>query len=113
MSEFGTGIKLDADFDVSVPNGTLQTIDDRAVIERDIAFTLVRETTPERGQVPDAGFRAEIELVIRRVLNRDPRIDSIQALSIDLDVDSNATQAEIALTVDTVEGATDALLITI
>jgi hypothetical protein len=112
MSEFGTGFALEQSFDLDTANGTLPTVSGRDVIKRDIAFTLVREVTPERGEVPDADFRAEITLVTRRVLTRDPRIESVQSISVNLD-SGDVKQAEIAVTVGTEDGATDALLIDI
>lgn len=117
MSTFGTGFKLDRIFDVDDQNGTLPTISGSAVIERDIAFTLVRETKtktkPGRGVIPDADFAAEIELSTRRVLTRDPRITAVQSIEVTLDVDGKPNTVAIDLVIDTADGDTEALLIEI
>lgn len=111
MTDFGTGIKLESDFDVAERNGSIETVSGASVLERDIAFTLVRETTPERGRVPDADFAAEIELLTRRVLTRDPRINNVSSLDVDLAPAGAERTAEISLTVTAANGETDALLI--
>jgi hypothetical protein len=113
MSEFGTGFALEQSFDVAVRNGTLLTVSGRDVIERDVAFTLAREADIRRGGVPDADFRAELEVLIRRILTRDPRITGVRSLSVDLDVAGDAKTAAVDVTVGTADGATDALLIEI
>jgi|APHM01.1.fsa_nt_gi hypothetical protein len=113
MSEFGTGFALEQSFDFDTTNGTLPTVSGRAIIERDVAFTLAREADVRRGSVPDADFRAEVEVLIRRVLTRDPRITAVRSLSIDLDVGGDAKTAAVDVSVDTVDGETGALLIEI
>jgi len=109
MSEFGTGIRLTTDFDVVEANGSLESVDGRAVIERDVAFTLAREADVQRGTVPDADFAAEIEILTRRVLSRDPRIASVDSLSVDLDSGPRSVAVSVELT--TADGDTEALII--
>jgi hypothetical protein len=111
MSEFGTGIRLGSDFDLEAPNGRLQTVSGQAVIERDLAFALAREADIRRGEVPDADFRAELELLVRRILTRDPRIAAVDSLAIDLDVAGAAKTAAVELSVQTVAGENAALIL--
>jgi hypothetical protein len=116
-TSFGVGLALDSDFDVTSDVGQLGIIFGSEVIERDIAFTLAREATVVRGENPDADFASELTLLTRRVLNRDPRIDSVQSIDVDLDPrlpddpDSGDRTATVSVDVRTASGDTDALLI--
>jgi len=108
MSVFGTGIRLTPTFDVGESNGSLETVDERAVIERDVAFTLAREAEIQRGEIPDADFAAEIEILTRRVLSRDPRIVAVDSVAVDLDAGTRAVGVSVSVT--TADGDTTALL---
>jgi hypothetical protein len=108
MSELGTGIRLTSSFDVGESNGSLETIDGRAVIERDIAFTLAREAEIQRGEIADADFAAEIEILTRRALSRDPRIAAVDSVTVDLD--AGARTVGVSVTVTTADGDTTALI---
>jgi len=108
MSVFGTGIRLTSSFDVAELNGSLETVDGRAVIERDVAFTLAREGEIQRGSVADADYAAEIEILTRRVLSRDPRIVAVNSVTVDLDAGSRAVEVSVAVT--TADGDTTALI---
>jgi len=108
MSVFGTGIRLTSTFDVGESNGSLETIDGRAVIERDVAFTLAREAEIQRGSVADADFAAEIEILTRRVLSRDPRIATVDSVAVDLDAGTRAVGVSVPVT--TADGDTTALI---
>jgi hypothetical protein len=108
MSVFGTGIRLTSTFDVGESNGSLETVDGRAVIERDVAFTLAREAEIQRGSVADADFAAEIEILTRRVLSRDPRIVTVDSVTVDLDAGTRAVGVSVSVT--TADGDTTALI---
>jgi len=108
MSTFGTGVRLTSTFDVGESNGSLETADGRAVIERDIAFTLAREAEVQRGEIADADFAAEIEILTRRVLSRDPRIVAVDSVAVDLDAGTRAVGVSVSVT--TADGDTTALL---
>lgn len=108
MSTFGTGVRLTSTFDVSESNGSLETVDGRAVIERDVAFTLAREGEIQRGSVADADYAAEIEILTRRVLSRDPRIATVDSVTVDLDAGTRAVGVSVSVT--TADGDTTALL---
>lgn len=110
---FGTGFAVDSDFDIAEVNGSIQTINGRAVLERDIAFTLVREIGVERGTIPDADFAAEIELRTRRVLTRDPRITAIETITVDLEAPGKPNTAVIETSITAADGNTEALILTI
>jgi hypothetical protein len=108
MSVFGTGVRLTSTFDVGESNGSLETVDGRAVIERDVAFALAREAEIQRGEIPDADFAAEIEILTRRVLSRDPRIATVDSVAVDLDAGTRV--ADVSVSVTTADGDTTALL---
>ncbi|AFH22095.1 hypothetical protein OSG_eHP16_00015 [environmental Halophage eHP-16] len=108
MSVFGTGVRLTSTFDVGESNGSLETVDGRAVIERDVAFALAREAEVQRGEIPDADFAAEIEILTRRVLSRDPRIATVDSVAVDLDAGTRV--ADVSVSVTTADGDITALL---
>jgi len=108
---FGTGIRLTSSFDVDVSesSGSLETVDERAIVERDIAFTLAREGEARRGTIADAEFSAEIEILTRRLLARDPRIASVDSVSVDLG--AGARSVAVSVSVTTADGETTALIL--
>jgi hypothetical protein len=108
-SEFGTGLRLTTEFDVSEANGSLETVTGQAVIERDVAFTLAREADLQRGEIPDADYASEIEILTRRVLTRDPRLASVDSVAVDLDAGSRSVRVSVSVT--TTEGETTALIL--
>jgi|APHM01.1.fsa_nt_gi hypothetical protein len=114
--ETGIGIKLDSDLDISAPFGQIATTTGAALIERDVAFSLVSELGIVRGQVPDADFAAEVEVETRRVLDRDPRIQTVNTISVSLSPargEADADTVSVAVGVTTATGETEALLIDI
>jgi hypothetical protein len=114
--ETGTGIQLDSDLDIDAPFGQIATTTGDALIERDVAFALVSELGIVRGQVPDADFAAEVEVETRRVLNRDPRIQTVDTVSVALSDARDETDADavsVSVEVQTATGETEALLIDI
>jgi hypothetical protein len=108
MSAFGTGIRLTSSFDVAESNGSLEPVDGRSVIERDVAFSLAREAEIQRGEIPDADFAAEIEILTRRVLSRDPRIATVDSVTVDLDAGTRTVGVSVSVT--TADGDTAALI---
>jgi len=108
MSVFGTGIRLTSSFDVGESNGSLETVDGRSVIERDVAFTLAREAEIQRGSVADADYAAEIEILTRRVLSRDPRVATVDSVTVGLDAGTRAVGVSVSVT--TADGDTTALV---
>jgi hypothetical protein len=113
MTDFGVGIGFEGSFDVIEQNGRLESVSGGRVIEQDLAFSLIRAASIQRGEVPDADFRAELELLTRRIASRDPRITAIEALDVDLAPSAAPRTATVDLTVATADGETDALLIEI
>jgi hypothetical protein len=114
--QIGTGIQLNSDLDIDAPFGQIATTTGAALIERDVAFSLVAELGIVRGQVPDADFAAEVEVETRRVLNRDPRIQTVDTVSVALSPARNESDSDtvsVAVEVTTATGETEALLIDI
>lgn len=108
---FGVGIRLRSNLDVDDRNGSIETVSGINTLERDVAFTLISETSVQRGSVADVDYASEIEALTRRVLTRDPRIVSVDLLNVDLN-DSD-TGISVSVTVTTSDDETEALLIEI
>jgi hypothetical protein len=113
MTDFGIGIGFEASFDVIESNGGLKAVSGERVIEQDLAFSLLREASIQRGKLPDADFRSELELLTRRVALRDPRITAINLIDIDLAPGAAPRTARVDLSVATTDGETTALIINI
>jgi hypothetical protein len=113
MTVFGTGVELESDFDLLVSDitGSLSITSGTDIIERDTAFTLARQGARFRGQPSTAGGAADIEATVRRLLNRDPRIISVQNVTVRSQNAPKTIVVEATITTATEE--TEALLIEI
>jgi len=107
----GRGIGLKDNFDAGERAGSIPLVSGSNILERDTAFSLVRELDVYRGELPDEDFAAEVELATRRVLNRDERIVSIGAISVNLD--AGPRTAVINLSVTATEAETEELIVEI
>jgi hypothetical protein len=113
MSIFGIGVELDTDFDLSVSEitGSLKLDSGTAVIERDVAFTLARSGARFRGDLTNVTSETGVETAVRQVLGRDPRITTVQSVTVDSQ--PGAKTIAVSVTVTTATEETEALLIEI
>jgi hypothetical protein len=113
MTVFGTGVEIDTDFDLSVSEitGSLKLDSGIDVIERDVAFTLARSGGRFRGGPTDVALETGVETAVRQVLSRDPRIITVQNVTVNSQ--PSAKTIAVDVTVTTASEETEALLIEI
>jgi|APHM01.1.fsa_nt_gi hypothetical protein len=111
MTDFGVGISFERSFDIITENGRLEPVTGGRVVEQDLAFSLLRAAQQQRGRLPDADLRSELELLTRRVASRDPRIRSVDTVNVTLAPRGEPNTATVDLAVTTADGETDAFLI--
>jgi hypothetical protein len=79
MSELGSGIALDSQFDMVVDDqtGDVAGVAERNEVEKDLAFVLAQGLREYVGEVITDGVEADIKIDTRRLVSNDPRIESI------------------------------------
>jgi len=107
MSNFGSGIFLNEDWDFEVDaTGDLKSTSGLDELQKDVSFNLSRNI--EIGKRLDSSTQKSIQVTVRDVLVNESRIDSIRELEVRR-VDS-ANKFEVIAEVDTITDETAELI---
>lgn len=97
--EFGSGIALDEQFDLSVgATGDLETVSGVEELQKDLSFQLTQELQEYLGSPSSSSLVAQVSNTTKNVLNADSRIDSVNSESISVSIDSANRNISISVT---------------
>lgn len=103
MTDFGTGLSLDEQWDLHPgPSGDLTVDSDEDELLKDLAVNMARGIDDDVGAVIRSGDRADIEIFVRKLANSDPRVSGITRANVVME-DNTLT---IDIEIQTVDGET-------
>lgn len=106
MSELGSGLSLDEQWDLYVDKSSGDLASDRGTdeVEKDLAFILGRALSDVAGDFIDDGKAGDIRLSVRKLVLADDRIDTVE--NIDVRQETIDDELKIQVTATTVTGET-------
>lgn len=112
MTDFGSGIDLDQDLDLTItPSGDLATADGLDELKKDLSFRLIQALESANPGRLNQDTSDRLRAVIKGLLQEDPRVDTVNRISIEPNPGSS-TNLRIGVDVDTAEGPFD-LVVTV
>jgi hypothetical protein len=108
----GSGVAVENLWDFEVQAGSIGVVDGLDALGRDLAFGTIHELDELRGERLTPDLAAEIEIVVRRVANRDDRVSRVVPPIEVTETDDGAT-AEVALTVVATTGERGEYVLTV